>query len=67
MNPVSSYDQESLTRHASFAKELISAAGNHVAQAKSLHDELEKFYITAMDFTKVDQVYKRLIDDILNK
>lgn len=67
MNPVSSYDQESLTKHASFAKELISAAGNHVAQAKSLHDELEKFYITAMDFTKVDQVYKRLIDDILNK
>lgn len=67
MNPITNYDLESLTRHASFAKELISTAGNHVAQAKALHDDLEKFYITAMDFSKVDQVYKRMIDDILNK
>jgi len=38
----------------------------HLAQAKSLHDELEKYYISAMDFSKVNDITNKLIEDISN-
>lgn len=65
MKPVGNYDLESMTTHSAMARDLISTAAGHVAQAKALHDRLEKFYINAMDFTLVEQVYHTLIDDIL--
>lgn len=65
MKPVKNYDLESLTRHCALARELIKTAEEHVAKAKVLHDELEKYYIGAMNFSKVDQIYHKLIDDIM--
>lgn len=65
MNPVGNYDLESMAKHSAIARDLILAAAGHVAKAKALHDQLEKYYINAMDFTMVDQVYHKLIDDIL--
>ncbi len=43
---------------------LDSAAGN-VEKAKLLHDQLEAFYIASMDFTKLDAIYDRLLEEIL--
>ena len=66
MNPPGEYNMDSMKKNLSFAKELIITAGGHVAKAKALHDDLERYYITAMDFDKINPIYKRLIDEILN-
>lgn len=66
MKPVKSYELDSMNKQSSLARELIDLAANHVAQAKDLHDKLEKFYISAMDFSKVDEIYQKLIEDIFN-
>lgn len=36
------------------------------AKAKSVHDELEKYYISAIDFNKVDKIAELLLDEIFN-
>ena len=36
-----------------------------LAEAKSLHDELEEYYRDAMDFDKVDQVAQKTVDQLL--
>lgn len=66
MNPVNDYELAGMNKHSLLARELIDLAANHVAQAKNLHDRLEKYYISAMDFSKVDEIYQRLIEDILS-
>lgn len=43
------------------SKELLSEACGAVARAKKLHDELEVYYINAMDFSKLDEVYDKII------
>jgi hypothetical protein len=35
-----------------------------LAQAKAFHDELEKYYIEAMDYSKVNQIYKKINEGI---
>lgn len=38
----------------------MKEATSHLARAKSLHDDLEKFYIEAMDFAKVEQLQQEI-------
>jgi hypothetical protein len=66
MNSIDKSAAEAMSYHLSLAKQLIAAAGDHVAKAKNLHDELEKYYIAAMDFSKVDRIYNCLVTKILD-
>ena len=54
-----------MRRNLSSARQLINTASNHISQAKKLHDDLEKYYVTAMNFDKVDKIYDRIINEIL--
>ncbi|MGE8204898.1 PRK06851 family protein [Heyndrickxia sp. NPDC080065] len=36
-----------------------------LAKAKSLHDELEKYYIKAMDFSIIDRIYEEINEEII--
>jgi len=67
MKPVKNYELESMLENAQKAKDLLGMAARHVARAKDLHDELEKYYISAMDFSRVNVIYQSLMDDILRK
>lgn len=42
------------------AEELIKTATQKVKEAKELHDKLEKYYIDAMDFSKMPQIYEKI-------
>lgn len=44
---------------------LIKRAVSTIADAKQYHDELEKYYIPAMDFTKLDEVIEKTIKEVL--
>ena len=46
------------------AAELLDEAALSLANAKAIHDELEEYYISAMDFDKVNQKAEKLINDI---
>jgi hypothetical protein len=67
MKPVEPAEFAAMMNHLSVAQYLIGTAGNHIARAKQLHDELETLYITAMDFTKIDSVYDKIVHDILKE
>ncbi len=54
-----------LSFHRRAQAELLQAAGEAVAAAKAVHDEIERYYIRAMDFAKVDAVAERLTTDFL--
>lgn len=43
------------------AKELTQEAVNTIISAKKIHDDIENFYISAMDFDKLDSVCESLI------
>ena len=43
-------------------KETISKATLYLAKAKSYHDDLEKIYINAIDFNKIDDIKQNLVD-----
>lgn len=45
---------------------LISKAVNKISRAKSLHDDLEEYYIEAMDFTAIDKLRKEIVEEILS-
>lgn len=45
------------------AQKLLPSACNLVKKAKDLHDDLEAFYVEAMDFSKMDGVF----DDIIKR
>lgn len=42
-------------------KEKVNKGTQYLAKAKSLHDDMEKFYIEAMDFKVVDKIANNLI------
>ena len=46
------------------AAELLDEAVNSLANAKAVHDDLEKYYVSAMDFDFVHQKADRLISEI---
>lgn len=65
MNQVETSDLKAMTHHLLFAGQLLEEASSYVAGAKSLHDELERFYIQAMDYGKIDLIFQRMLRDIL--
>lgn len=65
------YDSEKLKAHKirlrflkNAAKELMDEAVSALKEAKKIHDELEKFYIRAMNFEKLGSVSENLIKKI---
>ncbi len=44
---------------------LINRAVSTIAVAKQYHDELEKYYIPAMDFSKLDEVIEKTMKEVL--
>ena len=65
MLPVPEADAAILAGNLETAGNLINSACCNVEKAKKLHDELEAFYISSMDFTKVDIIYEKLLREIL--
>jgi Cdc6-like AAA superfamily ATPase len=53
-----------LKKIATQYKNKMALATTYLAKAKELHDELEVFYIAAMDFTKVEQIQAKIADEI---
>ena len=43
------------------AAQMIEQAGKLLAEAKRLHDQLEEYYRSAMDFEKADSVCRTLL------
>lgn len=39
----------------------MKEATSYLAEAKALHDELEKYYVQAMDFTKVEAITEKIL------
>lgn len=68
------YDSSALYRHKNriafnrrSRDELITEAVNKLTAAKSLHDELEKYYIAAMDFDAMGDYSEKLISEIFEE
>ncbi|MEG0899459.1 MAG: hypothetical protein RSD67_04270 [Oscillospiraceae bacterium] len=64
-----SYDEKSqevsiLNSQLIMAENLISTACMQVKNAKDLHDELEEFYKSAIDFKKVDKMQEAIVKQI---
>lgn len=55
---------ELMSLHLKKAKDLTDTACDHVKRAKMLHDDLEAYYIDAMDFSKVDTIYEKILKEI---
>ncbi len=45
---------------------LLDKAYGCIAAAKRNHDTLEDYYINAMDFDKVDELYHQMFNEILS-
>lgn len=54
------FEEECITRQK-HAKELLDKACALVKKAKDIHDDLEAFYIDAMDFSGTDKVFEDII------
>ncbi len=52
---------------ASAGSELIKETANVLMKAKAIHDELERHYISAMDFKAVGEYTDRLIEEIKSR
>ncbi len=52
---------------ASAGTELIKETANVLAKAKSVHDELERYYVCTMDFEALNEYTDCLIDEIKNR
>ena len=65
----SKYIIEKYRDEREFAKEefdrLISRAVFAISEAKQYHDELEKYYIPAMDFEKTDAICEKTLKEVL--
>ncbi len=47
-------------------KELLNQAQELLIKAGKCHEEIEKYYIEAADFTALERAYKKIIDDLPN-
>jgi hypothetical protein len=56
--------RESLLRMQAQEKQLLEAASGCMYQARLTHDELEKYYVCAMDFSYVQKRTAALIEEI---
>ncbi len=50
-----------LEKRLSLAKEILPNAAECVKEAKTLHDDLEKYYIDAMDFSGMDALLSKIL------
>ena len=50
-----------MEKRFSLAAEIIPLAQSCVRKAKMLHDDLEKYYIGAMDFSGMDSLFGRIL------
>ena len=64
IKPLPTMENEQMNLHLDKAKDLIATASKHIERAKLLHDDLEAFYIEAMDFSKVDDIYEKIAREI---
>ena len=64
IKPLPNMENEQMNLHLDKAKELIATASMHIEKAKLLHDDLEAFYVEAMDFSKVDAIYEKIAEEI---
>ena len=58
------FDESALNERQKSARELIRKATGCVNKAKILHDDLEKYYINAMDFSKLEDIAEKLKKEI---
>lgn len=56
--------EEELAHISKRYKLCVKEGISHLAYAKILHDDLEKYYVTATDFTVIDGIYTHLIEQI---
>lgn len=68
------YDDDKLKDHRSrllfdrkAKDELLKEAVSHLEKAKSVHDDLEKFYISAMDFNALNKASDKLCENIFEE
>ena len=62
--PIKNEDLKLMEAERAQAAEFIALASKEIAKSKMLHDELEKIYISAMDFSVIDKLYEKIIKDI---
>ncbi|WP_251551711.1 PRK06851 family protein [Neobacillus muris] len=55
---------ETISKISANYKNKMAQATSHLARAKQLHDELEEIYITAMDFSKVENIQQKIAEEI---
>ena len=67
------FDHDVLKRHKNriafdrrAAREMLDEAVVKLANAKKIHDELERFYVGSMDFVRLNEAGERLIGDIFS-
>lgn len=58
--------KQRLSFNKRIARELLNEAIYNLAEAKAVHDELEKLYIESMDYDKVNAVAEKTIKEILD-
>ncbi len=59
-----SQNKEKLRFQSIAKRELIEEAVKNLSKALSVHDELEKYYIQAIDFTKIDEISHTLLKSL---
>lgn len=64
IQPIEYLNLTAMTQNVTMAQSLIQSASEHIAYAKDLHDDLEAYYVGAMDFSKVDPIFKQILDTI---
>lgn len=65
MGPIDDLLLKGMEQNLASAKSLIDMACNHISKAKELHDVLETYYIKAMNFTKLDGIYDKIIKELI--
>lgn len=50
-----------LSRRLDAAEKILPLAEGSIKEAKALHDELEKYYVEAMDFSGMDALYNKIL------
>ncbi|MGL4344395.1 MAG: hypothetical protein ACRCTE_04290 [Cellulosilyticaceae bacterium] len=58
--------QIELDRDKNLLNTLLDKGIAYIAQAKKIHDTLETYYISAVNFSKIDRLCEQMIQDIFN-
>lgn len=59
--------RENLRFNSRASEELLREAVSVIGQAKQVHDELEEYYIAAMDFSAVGELCRKIAEEIQGK